>query len=163
MAGVGTGTAAAGTGEGGITITELIRPALEPSSVSGGGSANVGRGGNPASVFRCCCCCCTEAEVTGAGAGAGGAGAGAGSATGGSCCCCRWNCASTRESLLGVRSPGEGLGARCIGTPVCNSFCTARSSCGSIFWLNRLRCKRMSIGAVRFLVGMTRWPESRFL
>lgn len=39
---------AAVSGEGGITITEFVWPAFE-SSVSGGGSTNAGRGGNPVS------------------------------------------------------------------------------------------------------------------
>ena len=51
--GASAGSGGAVTGEGAITITEFVRPALDSSSVSGGGSTNVGRGDNPPSVFCC--------------------------------------------------------------------------------------------------------------
>jgi len=51
--GAGAGSGGAATWEGAITITEFVRPTLESSSVSGGGSTNVGRGGNPPSVLCC--------------------------------------------------------------------------------------------------------------
>jgi hypothetical protein len=61
---------AAAEGEGGITITELMGPALKLSSVSGGGSTNVGRDCNPASGFWGCCVGGVATGATGTGAGA---------------------------------------------------------------------------------------------